>query len=143
MANKKFKATNSRRFKRLSADYLLKYEPGRKGDESKITNIKNISAGGAKFLTKEVLEEASTIRVSILVPPLEKSFQANARILRVRSLKSRFLYTVAVQFTDITPEDQTTLNTFIEDLSSDSAAGFSIDHANVVVRHGEPVGKPE
>lgn len=143
MADNKFKATNSRRYKRLNADYLLKYEPGQRGDQSRITNIKNLSAGGAKFITKDLLEESSTIRVSVLVPPLEQSFQANAKILRVRRLKSKFIYTVAVQFTDIKPEEQSILNTFIEDLSGDPTAGFSIDHANVVIRHGDPIGSTE
>lgn len=133
MGHKK-RASNSRQHKRINADFLLKYEQDEGKVEPRITNIKNVSAGGVKFLTREMLPENSSIYVNVLIPPLEKSFPARARILRVRRLRKRFIYSVAVRFTDINQNDQQSLNDFVETLAQDTETRFVVDHANVVVR---------
>jgi len=126
---------NVRKHKRLNADYLLKYEAGGFGQNPQITNIKNISAGGMKFLTSEAIPETATLNVSVLIPPLEKSFMAHARVLRVRRLKKRLIYSVAVRFTDISKEDQSVLDDYVKSLAEiEGRASFLIDHANIVVR---------
>ncbi|HLD69673.1 MAG TPA: PilZ domain-containing protein [Candidatus Omnitrophota bacterium] len=131
---KKSSGTEARRHKRLNADYLLKYETNEIGEGPKITNIKNISAGGMKFLTKEIIPETSSIQVNILIPPLEKSFQACASVLRVRRLKRRLIYSVAVRFTDIRQKDQDVLDEYVKSLSDDGKMSILIDHANVILR---------
>lgn len=119
MEEKNKKSDNLRQHKRLDADYLIRYQAGEDGESPRITNIKNISAGGAKFLTGEVLNESSTVVVTVLIPLLEKSFQTHAKVLRVRRTRRKFIYSVAVRFTDISPQDQATLNRFVEALEED------------------------
>lgn len=123
---------NRRRHKRLDAHFLLKYETRTPGTSPRITNIKNISAGGAKFLTQESFPPSATIQVNILIPPLERSFPAKAKIIRVRRHKRKFIYSVAVEFTGIEPKDQEALNQFVETIKAEEAK-FAIDHANVIL----------
>lgn len=143
MEEKKKKIEDLRRHRRLDADYLIRYQAGSEGENPRITNIKNLSAGGAKFLTGEILDESATVVVTILIPPLEKSFQTRARVLRVRRTRRKFIYSVAVRFTDISPEDQTALNRFVETLEEDAdvKGKFLVDLAITVSKELKDKGK--
>lgn len=124
---------NRRKFQRLDADFLLKYEVGGKGSPQ-ITNIKNLSAGGLKFLSKEALPELANVKVELLIPPLEKAFQAMAKILRVRRLRKRLIYSIAVHFENLSAKEQEVLDQFVETVSTDDAVDFSIKKAQIVVQ---------
>lgn len=131
---KKSVTQNSRQHKRLKAAFLVKYQTGIMGEEARITNIKDISAGGARFLTREMLPASGKIKVNVLAQPLGRSFEAEARVLRMRRNKRTFIYSVAVQFTNISEKDKAQLNQFIESVANDAQTSFCIDHADVVVR---------
>jgi len=133
----KYSAKNARQFKRLKAFYLVKYQVSGKGDAPRLTNVRDISAGGVKFLTEESLPEDASIKLSILVPTLQRTLEAKAKILRVSRGKEGITYSVAVKFTDISGEDKLALNQFVEDIARDKDARVSIDHADVVVRQGK------
>jgi c-di-GMP-binding flagellar brake protein YcgR len=134
----KYKTKNSRQYKRLNAVYLVKYQVRGAGDQPRLTNVKNISAGGLKFVAKEFLPQEAIIKLNILVPGLERTLEAAAQVLRVRRSREGFIYSVAVKFIEISSDDQWALNQFIEDLAKDKEARLLIDHANVVVRRGKP-----
>ena len=136
MTPKKNRFVNLRRYKRLSVDFLIKYETN-SHTEPRITNVKNLSAGGVKFLTRELIPEASILKVNLLVPPLEKIFHANAIVLRLRRLKKRLIYSVAVSFTNISAQDKEVINQFVENLSEAGDAKLKIDQASFVVQSGK------
>ncbi len=109
-----YNAVNSRRYKRLKADYLIKFQlPGRDG-EPMVSNIKDISAGGVKFWTDQVLPEDGLIQLSVLLPPLDRELKALGRIVRVRPAKDLPLEYVAVNFLELNLDAQAALNDFIE-----------------------------
>lgn len=130
----KKKAQDSRRFKRIRAAYLVKYQVhGKK--EPRITNVRDISAGGLRFWSEEAVPESSVLNVSVFLPPLERFVEATAQVLRVRRAKEGGLvYYVAVRFLELKAEDREALNQFAEALSKDEGARFLIDHARIVVR---------
>lgn len=130
---KKIKALNSRRFKRFRADFLVKYQLDRKG-EAHITNVRDVSAGGLRFLTDRPVPESSLLNVSIYIPPLGRIVEAVAQVLRVRKAKGGILFNVAVNFLDLRREDREAINQFAETLSDDQRTRFLIDHANIVIR---------
>ncbi|MDD5217324.1 MAG: PilZ domain-containing protein [Candidatus Omnitrophica bacterium] len=127
VAWKKARTDHARQYKRLYTDYLVRYETDASGEPPHITNIKNLSAGGLKFLTKEPLQENATIKVVLLIPSLERPFRAQGRIVRVRCLKKRMIYSVAITFTDISPTDRDVINRYIEELAEDPMAKLFID----------------
>jgi len=130
------KSLNARSHKRLRAAFLVKYETGRLGESPRITNIRDLSAGGLRFFTRELLEESSRIKLQVLVPSLERSLTAQAKILRVRRANRNFVYSVAVQFADLKPGDREDLAKFIETLDQNPETRICIDQANVVLRNG-------
>ena len=131
---KKVKTKDQRRFKRMRLSYLVKYQVNGKG-EPRITNARDISAGGIKFWTKEDIPESSLLKVTIFLPPLDRSVEALAQVLRIRRMKDQFIYYAAVSFLDIREEDREEISAFADSLSKDKSGRFLIDHANIVVRN--------
>lgn len=131
---------NKRRHKRLKVAYLVKYEIGRAGEAPRITNIRDISAGGMRFLTRDILPESSIIKVKVMRPPDGRAFDAEARILRVRRANRNFVYSVAVNFVNIAAKDRDALETFIEDVAQHEDTRICIDEAQVVLKPGKKHG---
>ena len=130
---KKVKAPNARRFKRFRANYLVKYEVS-KGTAGRVTNARDIGAGGLRFWSEEKLPESSLLNVSIYIPPLKRVVEGVVRVLRVRRVKKTMAYSIAVSFLDLKHEDREAINRFAESISTDRKMRFMIDHADIVVR---------
>jgi c-di-GMP-binding flagellar brake protein YcgR len=131
---KKYSAANSRRFKRLKADYLVKYKiPGFPGDPY-VSNIKDISAGGLRFWSDKGLPEKSLVQISVLLPPMDREIKALGRLVRVRPARRGFFDYVAVSFIELSQDDQNAINDFIEHISVTEAAHDLIDQFDVVKR---------
>ncbi len=128
------KSLNARKHKRLKAAFLVRYETGRLGESPRITNVRDLSAGGLRFFAKDLLEESAVIKLQILVPPLERALPAQARILRVRRANKNFVYSVAVQFVDMSAHDREDLERFIEGLDANPDTRICIDQAQIVLR---------
>ncbi len=134
MFKKKYKVLNSRKHPRLNVSYLVKYEIKGHGEQPHITNIKDISKGGLRFLAHEPLPHNGMIKVNILVPPLERVLEANAQIVRVRRGKVGVLYYVAVSFLEMSQDDQEVIQQLVENVSKTGNADITINQAEVVVR---------
>ena len=130
---RKIRLKNTRRFKRIKAAYLVKYEAGRTG-EPRITNARDIGAGGLRFWTPDLLPESSSLKISVYLPPLDRTVDALAKVVRIRRSRQSLVYSVAVCFLELKQEDREAINEYAETLSKDKAARFVIDHADVVVR---------
>lgn len=130
---KKARRPNSRRFKRVRIAYLVKYQvKGR--SQPRITNARDVSAGGLCFWADEELPPSSVLNLSIYLPPLGRAVDALAKVLRVQRTRDLFTYYVAVCFLDLVKEDREAINQFAEDLARDRKVSFMVDHADVVVR---------
>ncbi len=130
---RKKKLQDTRRFKRFRLAYLIKYQINGKG-EPRITNARDISAGGLRFLTREQIPESSLLKVSVYMPPLERSVEGTAQVLRMRKSRKGFTYYAAISFLDLPEEDRNAINEFAESLSHDQDGRLLIDHANIVIR---------
>lgn len=129
------KAQNSRRFKRLRADYLIKFQvPGTPG-EPFLSNMKDLSAGGVKFWTGNYIAEGTLIKVSFLVPPLDMKVDTLARVVRVRSAGDlEPLYYAAARFIEISEDAKNAIDQFVEHLSTIPQARKMISSSPVVKR---------
>ena len=132
--------SDKRKHKRLKAAYLVKYETGYAGEAPRITNIRDISAGGMRFLTKDILSESAVIKLKVMAPPAGRVFDASARILRVRRANRNFVYSVAVNFVNISAKDREDLEIFIEDMARHEDTRICIDQAQVVLKQGKARG---
>ena len=138
MLLKHYKTQNARRFKRLRAEYLVKYELVENSNEEPVTtNIKDISAGGARFLTDQFIFEGTNLKVRICIPPIDKVLEARAKVVRVRRARPGELYYVGVEFVELSHEIREALNGFVEYLLGDSKTRAVVDHRDFVVRELE------
>jgi len=137
MFHKTYASENTRRFKRLRIDYLIKYQVAGSEEGPFVSNAKDISASGLKFWTDRFLPERTLLKVSIMMAPLERTIEVLGRVLRVRRSKDGTVYYLAIGFLEIPKADQTALNEYIERLAKTPAARKLVDHARVVTREAE------
>lgn len=131
-----YRAQNSRRFKRLRADYLIKYQVAGSEGEPLVSNIKDLGAGGAKFWTDQLILEGTLVKVSFLVPPLDLNVQALGRVVRVRQAKETGVFYIAVRFIEIPDEAKNAINSFVEYLAEQPDARRLVEpSAPTVKRH--------
>ena len=130
----KYKIENMRRFKRLNATYLVKFQVAGAQGEPFVANIKDLSAGGCKFWSDHYLADGVLLKLSLWIPPIGKTLDALARTVRVRRAASSDLYYVAVRFLEVSKEVQLALNDFIEDLSKSKGGRSLVSDEPVVTR---------
>jgi c-di-GMP-binding flagellar brake protein YcgR len=133
-SRKQYKAQNSRRFKRMRADYLLKYQVAGVEGEPHVSNIKDLGAGGTKFWTDQFMAEGTLVKVSFLVPPLELNVEALGRVVRVRQARESGVFYIAVRFIEIPDSSKAAINEFIEYIASQPDARGVVEDAPVVKR---------
>ena len=131
---KVYKMENSRRYKRLKADYLIKYQMAGTTQEPFIANIKDISATGIRFWSDHYLQEGTLLKFSVWVPAIDRTLEGLARISRVRQAQGGLVYYMAARFLEIAAEDQTALNDFIEKLAADPETKEFIENEPIVKR---------
>src|SRR5688572_6274222 len=105
MLKKNYKMQNSRHYKRLKADYLIKYQVAGVQQEPFIANIKDISAGGVRFWSDHYLAEGVLLKIAVWVPPIDRTIEGLARIIRVRQAKGRLVYYLGARFLEISQQD--------------------------------------
>jgi len=92
---------NKRQFKRLNIHHLLRYKVVEKREEiSYISFVRNISAGGLLFYSKEYIPKDSIVELEISFPPYSKIVSLKAQVLRTEFLNSVGGFNIAVKFID-------------------------------------------
>ena len=131
----KFKSTNTRSYKRLRADYLLKYWPADEpAAEPWVSNLVDISAGGMRFWSEALVPEDRLLQITMWLPPIDRTLEVQAHVLRTRQARNTSMYYVAVKFEDLPDSDKGALNSFIETLSQIPGARPLVDNKRVVKR---------
>ncbi len=130
----KYKIENMRRFKRLNATYLVKFQVAGAQGEPFVANLKDLSAGGCKFWSDHFIVEGVLLKLSLWIPPVGQTLEALARTVRVRRSASNDLYYVAVRFLEVSKEVQMALNDFIEDLAKTKAGKSLVSDEPIVTR---------
>lgn len=137
MAKNKYIINNTRRYKRLFADYLIKYRPSHtESGAFLVANLKDISAGGVKFWNDIPLPEGALFWVEVLTMPIDRVIRGLARVVRVHQAKNRLVYYNALQFLEIPSEDQNALNSFIDRVAAESGGKALVPEPDTFRRRG-------
>lgn len=131
MAFKKYRIFNARKFKRLKVNYLIKYQDVNSLGAPLVSNIKDLSAGGVRFYSNQETAQGTYLRLSILIPPMEMTFQALGRVMRVHRAPKLPIYYISVAFLELKSEEQDVLNRFIEDMFTRTSFN---KHPDIVTR---------
>jgi c-di-GMP-binding flagellar brake protein YcgR len=95
-----------RAFTRLKVYHLAKYRLISGGKEMPalvMASLKDISAGGACLRVEEYLPKDTLIELKINLPMLDNPVSCRAQVMWIRSIASRELYELGVQFQDMDP----------------------------------------
>ncbi len=120
---KKYSYENTRQYKRLPADWPVKYGSSAPKTGVVLLSTKDISAGGVALFSHEMVPVGSLIHLEILVPPLQKTIRATGKILRCVRVKSGE-FELGVQFEEIDPNEQVLLNQEIETFYRDKTTAL-------------------
>ncbi len=135
----KYQLENTRRFKRVQAHSLVKFQTAEQwgSTEPFLSNIKNLSAGGLRFWSEQFFAEGTLLRLSAWIPSLEKPLDALARVVRTRAGKSPGSCYLSVRFIEADQEIRDTLNKFIEGLAENPKTRRFIDDFGRSVRRSK------
>jgi type II secretory ATPase GspE/PulE/Tfp pilus assembly ATPase PilB-like protein len=78
------------------------------------TIIKDISAGGISFETKDLLGVGNVLKFKIEVPDYHKKIDCMMKIIRIEEVKGTNRYNVAAYYLDIASDDKSILDQFIQ-----------------------------
>ncbi len=97
-----------RKYIRLSAHHLIKYKLVEK---NKILSfIRNISAGGVLFFSKDDIRSGAFIEIDINFPNYPKPIKATAKVLRTVKLTDVGGYEVAAEFITVDSDARDFIN---------------------------------
>lgn len=138
-----YKTENSRKFKRVQALSLVKYQTAEQWGsvEPFLSNVKDLSAGGLRFWSERFFPEGTLLRLSAWVPSLEKPVDALARVVRARSVKSEDSFYLSVRFIEMDQDVRSALNAFIEGLGANRQTRRFIDDFSRSVRRSKILTK--
>ncbi|OGW79167.1 MAG: hypothetical protein A3G33_00040 [Omnitrophica bacterium RIFCSPLOWO2_12_FULL_44_17] len=110
---KKIVKKNARKYQRARIPLLIRYHL--KGiAEEKVSNLRDLAAGGIRFTTDSEIEENTRIKVDIRLPWRDEPFESIAKVVRCVRLKSGPYYRVATQFVGLKKEEIVELESFVD-----------------------------
>ncbi len=133
---KSYPMMNGRRYPRLKANYLLRYVPieGNMQEITYVATTKDLSTGGLRFYSSRFIEEGTLLKIQVLVPPIDHSISAFARVTRVKTIRKHSQYEISLSYVEIDKKDYDLLSYFIGRFLEKKEAHHLFDHQDVVAR---------
>ena len=107
---KKFKGKERRKYIRLNSHHLLKYKVADKGGRS---FVRNISAGGVLFVSKENIPIGTVVELEINFPGFPRPIKADVKVVRNRELKKLGYFENGAEFINVDEDAKEFINTKI------------------------------
>lgn len=130
----KYKTADSRRHKRMTANYLIKFQEAGSQEDPFLANIKDLSAGGVRFWTEHFFPEGTLLNISMLIPPIDLVMSTLGKVVRVRLAQDGTFFYMGVSFIEIRAHEQIALNEFIENLSQSRKSRFLVSSPRNIFR---------
>lgn len=83
--------------------------------DGKVSESKNISAGGIVFYANQAIKAQSVIEIKLELPQGSGSIECLARVVRFDKTENKSIFQIAVCFLDLTPADRKKLEKFVEE----------------------------
>ncbi|MFA5144156.1 MAG: PilZ domain-containing protein [Candidatus Omnitrophota bacterium] len=108
-------ADDKRRYRRVGTNLAVQYRDLKKTAElPKGSVLRNISEGGACFVSKEFMSLACRLIVNITLPDNPKPVKAISKVAWIRRLPSGDQYELGNQFLEIAKEDKVLISDFVK-----------------------------
>ena len=112
---KGYKYDNTRQYIRVPASWPIKYEQKAVSAPSdrRVTETKDISAGGVALLVQEMIPVGSRLHLEIHVPPLQRSVTVEGQIVRCLPVRGGG-FDIGIRFDQIDSADREALSGAID-----------------------------
>lgn len=129
-------APNTRQHDRMDALFLIKFRPfDQPESELKLANLKDISVGGARFVTEFPPESKKHLYIELLLPSVKpEPIKGEAFVLRVHKQFSGGKYEVGIRFSHIREEDKPGIDQLGISIRREKK-GFFQNFLNWFIRH--------
>lgn len=108
-----------RRYRRFKAEVPLEYKRLKGSpDLRKGSTTKNLSLGGARFITDEFMPYTARLVMDIMLPLPQRTISAVTKIAWIRKMPNGEKYEVGNQFLEMSKEDKDRLAVYLEGLAS-------------------------
>ena len=109
------KFQEKRKSPRLELSALVEYRMLRAGTETKKESVlSDISAGGARFMTKEFLALTARMVLDITLPLPERPISAVSKVAWIKKLQEEDKYEMGNQFLEISRDDKERLANYLD-----------------------------
>lgn len=112
---KRFKQADRRKHQRINKHFILSYyeknDPSVKHDMSQ---LKNVSMGGACFLTSVQYPEGTKLILELKTPYLADTTRLEGTVLGNHEKLSNILYETRLQFDELTPQSEVVLEKIVQ-----------------------------
>ncbi len=114
MENFSSRTEERRRYPRIESNLPIQFRNLRKGTELPVGSLtSNISEGGVRFKSNEFFSLACRLIVEVTLPTAHKPVKAISKVAWIRKLPSSDQYELGNQFLEISKEDKTHINNFV------------------------------
>ena len=118
---------NARRAKRMKADYLIKFRLSDMSEAYEASNIRDFSANGVRFISGRFMVEGTPFQMSILIPPIDRRIDCQARVVRCRRAEEANFFFISAVYVNMADEDCAAMVRFVERLALHTDARHLID----------------
>ena len=114
MDNLSNRIDEKRRYLRIESNLPIQFRNLRKSAELPVGSLtSNISEGGVRFKSNEFISLACRLIVEITLPTTHKPVKAISKVAWIRKLPLSDQYELGNQFLEISKEDKTHINNFV------------------------------
>lgn len=111
---KRYKYENTRQYLRIPVSWPVKLEAASApAGNPQLASTKDVSAGGIKVETRQMVPVGSRIQVEVYVAPLQRAIAAQAQVVRCLMIKEGG-FELGIRFLEIDAADRKTLGEAIE-----------------------------
>ncbi len=95
-----------RKFQRIYRNFIMSYNVKGKNDAVEVSQISNISRGGASFISTHPVKLGAVLDIQITTPYLSEKIFVSGVVLECAEKVNELLYQVRVQFNNISEDTQ-------------------------------------
>ena len=111
--SKGYSYENTRQYLRLPAAWPIKYEPKQVPAGHYVTETQDISAGGVRVQSREMLPIGTQIHIEVHVPVLNRNVSAEGQVVRCLPARGGG-FELGIRFLHIEPQDRAALGEAVE-----------------------------
>lgn len=110
-----FSGTESRKTPRINCHFIVHYRNTDEGQHTDVSQLKNLSLGGALFTSSQYLEKGSVVVLKIKLPNSFSPIVSSAKVIESHEIVKGLIYDTRVAFSPLQQYDSEKLSHLVGD----------------------------